>query len=125
MINKGTAKVLSVTGCDNRRTRERIRSRSLCVLAWESDLASGRVRDISGAGAFIETNHRPPLGTIIEMRHPLAGAALCEVVRHGLDGIAVSFTLGESAVRFALSVVASAMTEGAPAPLSAQSAGGL
>ena len=58
------------------------------------DLPVGRSRDLSVAGVFLETGHRPPIGT----SHPLTLAwgdftveCVARVVRHDVDGIGVEF----------------------------------
>jgi PilZ domain len=89
--------------------------RSLCVLRGSAGVFSGRLRDISATGAFLETNHRPALGSPAMMSHPLAGEHGCSIVRHALDGVGLSFDLGENSVRFALTVISAEMADGAEA----------
>lgn len=108
----------------DRRSSDRFRVRSLCMLEGDDGLVTGRLRDISATGAFLETSHRPRLGSAALLHHPAVGVHACEVARHALDGIAVSFALGEGAVRFALSVISAEMVAEDEAPRLVGLAGG-
>ncbi len=87
----------------------RWRRRRMCVLIADGP-APAALREISAAGAFLETNARPPLGTTIELRHPEAGAIRGEVRGLADDGIAIAFTCGTFSVAFALAAIAADMS---------------
>ncbi|SMF78333.1 hypothetical protein SAMN06295910_2694 [Allosphingosinicella indica] len=87
----------------------RWRRRSMCVLI--ADLPSpAALRDVSAAGAFLETCARPPLGAGIELHHPEAGAIRGVVSSLANDGIAIGFERGEASVAFAMAAIASDMS---------------
>ena len=94
-----------------RRGGDRHRSQRLCLVIVEGRPETARLRNISATGAFVETNARPRLGHVVQLRHPEAGAIDAEVVRHARDGVALAFTLGEPAVTFALSAISADMTQ--------------
>lgn len=87
----------------------RWRSRRMCVLMAEAP-APATIREVSGAGAFLETNARPPLGSIVELRHPEAGEISGRVTELALDGVRLSFDATEPAIAFALGAVIADMT---------------
>lgn len=93
-----------------RRTTERFRTRRLCLLTSTAGPAAARLRDISAAGAFLETNARPSLGEAVLLEHPEAGSIDAIVTRVALDGVAIAFALGEGAVTFALNAISFDMT---------------
>lgn len=81
----------------------------MCVLV--SDRPSpAALREISATGAFLETNARPELGTMVELRHPEAGAIQGRVQSLATDGIRLIFTCGEHSMGFALAAIASDMS---------------
>jgi hypothetical protein len=87
----------------------RWRRRRMCVLI--ADLpAPAALREISAAGAFLETNARPPLGATVELHHPEAGAIAGEVRSLADDGIGIAFTCGTRSVAFALAAITADMT---------------
>jgi hypothetical protein len=88
----------------------RFRSRRVCTLVAGTRLASGRLRELSAAGAILETNARPALGEEVLLRHPEAGEIDARVSRHTRDGIGLSFPLDERAVAFAMLALAIDMT---------------
>lgn len=87
----------------------RWRRRRMCVLIAEHP-APAALRDVSAAGAFLETNARPPLGTSVELHHPEAGAIAAEVRGLADDGISIGFSCGERSVAFALAAIAADMS---------------
>jgi hypothetical protein len=87
----------------------RWRRRRMCVLI--ADLpAPAALREVSAAGAFLETNARPPLGTSVELRHPEAGTIVGEVRLLADDGVGIGFECGERSVAFALAAIAADMS---------------
>jgi len=87
----------------------RWRRRRMCVLIAEHP-APAALREVSAAGAFLETNARPPVGASVELHHPEAGAILAQVRALADDGIAIAFTCGERSVAFALAAIAADMS---------------
>ena len=87
----------------------RWRRRRMCVLIAEHP-APAALRDVSAAGAFLETNARPALGSSVELHHPEAGAILAEVRALADDGISIGFACGERSVAFALAAIAADMS---------------
>lgn len=87
----------------------RWRRRRMCVLIAEHP-APAALREVSAAGAFLETNARPPLGTSVELHHPEAGAIQAEVRGLADDGISIGFSCGERSVAFALAAIAADMS---------------
>ncbi len=85
------------------------RQRRMCLLLGDT-AAPGAIRDVSARGAFLETNQRPPLGSRIELRHPVAGAITGQVSALAADGIAISFLVNGRAVAFALAAIAADMS---------------
>lgn len=91
----------------------RWRRRRMCVLIADHP-APAALRDVSAAGAFLETNARPALGASVELHHPEAGAIQAEVRSLTKDGIGITFSCGERSVAFALAAIAADMSR-APA----------
>jgi hypothetical protein len=87
----------------------RWRRRRMCVLDAEMPAPAG-LREISAAGAFLETNARPPLGTSVTLRHPEAGSIAGIVHALSGDGISIRFEQSEQSVAFALAAIAADMT---------------
>ena len=87
----------------------RWRRRRMCVLIAEHP-APAALREVSAAGAFLETNARPALGASVELHHPEAGAILGEVRTLADDGIGIAFVFGERSVAFALAAIAADMS---------------
>jgi len=87
----------------------RWRRRRMCVLIAEHP-APAALREVSAAGAFLETNARPPLGASVELHHPEAGAIQAEVRGLADDGISIGFSCGERSVAFALAAIAADMS---------------
>lgn len=93
------------------RSVGRFRSRRLCTIAAGTRRDAARLRDISAAGATLDTNARPPLGESVRLHHPEAGMIEARVSRHSRDGVGLSFDLGADAVAFALRAYVADMTE--------------
>lgn len=87
----------------------RWRRRRMCVLI-AGQPAPAALREITAAGAFLETNARPPLGASVELHHPDAGAILGEVRSLAHDGIGIAFECGGRSVAFALAAIAADMS---------------
>ena len=68
------------------------------------------LRQVSAAGAFLETNARPALGASVELHHPDAGAIMAEVASLAPDGIGLAFATSERSVAFALAAIAADMS---------------
>ena len=87
----------------------RWRRRRLCILV-EDNAEPAMLRDVSAAGAFLETNARPPLGAAVELRHPEAGAIRGTVRSLAHDGIVIGFDCDEQSVAFALAAITADMS---------------
>lgn len=87
------------------------RKRRLCLLVAEGP-APAALREISGKGAFLETNARPRLGANVRFVHPEAGTIDARVSALACDGIRLAFAADNRAVAFALAAIASDMTQG-------------
>lgn len=81
----------------------------MCILVADAP-APAALRDISGAGAFIETHLRPALGQAVTLFHPEAGTIAAEVAGCESDGIHLSFDRSEDAVAFALAAIGADMS---------------
>jgi hypothetical protein len=95
----------------DRRQLARFRHRRLCVVVAGTRRDPGRLRDISAAGATLDTNARPPLGEAVRLQHPEAGEIVARVSRHHGGGIGLSFELAPESVAFAIRAYAADMTE--------------
>lgn len=87
----------------------RWRSRRMCILMAETP-APAALREVSGVGAFLETNARPALGTMVTLHHPEAGVIHGRVTEFALDGIRLAFDPSEPSIAFALGAVVADMT---------------
>jgi hypothetical protein len=87
----------------------RWRRRRMCVLLAGSP-APAALREVSGRGAFLETNARPVLGTRVQLQHPYAGTIEGVVRAVGADGVRLSFDCGEASVAFALAAITADMS---------------
>ena len=87
----------------------RWRRRRMCGLIAELP-APAALREVSAAGAFLETNARPALGASVELRHPEAGTIIGLVCSLADDGVGISFDCGERSVAFALAAIAADMS---------------
>ena len=72
--------------------------------------APAGLREVSATGAFLETNARPSVGTLIELHHPEAGAIAGTVQSVAADGIRIGFPCSEQSVAFALAAITSDMS---------------
>lgn len=87
----------------------RWRRRRMCVLIAGAP-APAALRSISASGAFLETNARPALGDLVELRHPEAGTIGATIRSLAPDGVELAFLCGEASVAFALAAIAADMT---------------
>lgn len=85
------------------------RQRRMCTLVGATT-SPATIRDISARGAFLETNQRPALGMVVELRHPMAGAISAQVSALAADGVAIAFSVNARAVAFALAAIAADMS---------------
>lgn len=81
----------------------------MCVLVGDTAVPAA-LRDISGAGAFVETNARLMIGDTVALRHPEAGEILAEVCAVTKDGVSLRFDRSGAAVAFALAAIAMDMS---------------
>lgn len=93
------------------RAFARFRSRRLCILVAGTRRDAARLRDVSAAGATLDTLSRPPLGEAVGLHHPEAGEIAARVSRHTRDGVGLSFEVDEAAVSFAMLALAIDMTD--------------
>ena len=91
------------------RMASRWRRRRMCVLIAGNPCPAA-LRQVSAAGAFLETNARPALGASVELHHPDAGAIVAEVASLAPDGIGLAFATSERSVAFALAAIAADMS---------------
>ena len=91
------------------RMASRWRRRRMCVLI-AGNPSPAALRQVSAAGAFLETNARPALGASVELHHPDAGAIMAEVASLAPDGIGLAFATSERSVAFALAAIAADMS---------------
>jgi hypothetical protein len=82
---------------------------ALCLLLADRPMPAA-LREISGAGAWLETAARPQQGTRVNLRHPEAGTIEAEVVAHDVIGLRLAFGRDEASVAFALAVIAADMS---------------
>ena len=87
----------------------RWRRRRMCILQAGTPFPAA-LREVSGRGAFLETNARPELGATVLLRHPEAGAIQATVQALADDGIRLRFAGGEQSVAFALAAIAADMS---------------
>lgn len=91
----------------------RWRRRRMCVLLAGSP-SPAALRDISGRGAFLETNARPDVGSRVTLHHPEAGVIEAYVRAVAADGVQLGFDCGHASVAFALAAITSDMSRPAP-----------
>lgn len=82
--------------------------RPLCLLLADRPLPVA-LREVSGAGAWIETHARIDPGTAVRLRHPQAGTVSAEVIGQDRQGLQLRFDRSEASVAFALAVIAADM----------------
>ena len=83
----------------------------MCLLVTDRP-APAALREISGCGAFLETNARPPLHSQVQFHHPDAGTIEACVTGIAGDGIRISFSGDSRAMAFALTAITADMTHG-------------
>ena len=83
--------------------------RPLCLLLGDRPMPAA-LREVSGAGAWIETPARLAPGARVQLRHPQAGTIAGEVVGHDREGLRLAFDRSEAAVAFALAAITSDMS---------------
>lgn len=94
----------------DRRTGPRYESGRRCALRIDGAEHPGTLRNVSAAGAFVETARPVAVGDILTLLHPEAGQIAAHVTRVAADGAALAFTVGEHAVTFALAAICADMT---------------
>ena len=87
----------------------RWRRRRMCVLLAGSP-APAAIREVSGRGAFLETNARPALGARVRLQHPDAGTIEAVVRAVAADGVQLAFDCGDALVAFALATITADMS---------------
>ena len=85
------------------------RRRRMCLLVGDMP-APAALREVSAAGAFLETHAELRLGARVELRHPEAGAIHAEVRSITAEGVGIRFDFGEASVAFALAAIAADMS---------------
>lgn len=95
------------------------RSGRFCTLHAAGVEIGASLRDVSAAGAFVETGHALHIDEQVVLSHPLAGAIRARVVRVGRDGAALRFAVGEDAATFALASLCAGMTAAVDSALDA------
>ena len=83
--------------------------RPLCLLLADRPMPVA-LREVSGAGAWIETSTRLASGTRVQLRHPQAGTIAGEVVGQDREGLRLAFDRSEAAVAFALAAITADMS---------------
>jgi hypothetical protein len=87
----------------------RWRRRRMCVLLAGIP-APAALREVSGRGAFLETNARPALGARVRLQHPDAGTIEGVVRAVAADGVQLAFDCGDASVAFALAAITADMS---------------
>jgi hypothetical protein len=82
--------------------------RPLCLLIAERPFPVA-LREVSGAGAWIETHARIDPGTAVTLRHPQAGTLPAEVIGQDRQGLQLRFDRSAASVAFALAAIAADM----------------
>jgi hypothetical protein len=83
--------------------------RPLCLLIADRPVPAA-LREVSGAGAWIETSVQLDSGARVQLRHPQAGTIAAHVIGHDKEGLRLAFDRSEAAVAFALAAIASDMS---------------
>jgi PilZ domain. len=86
------------------------RRRRMCLLVADTPVPAA-LRDISGSGAFLETNARPALQSMVRFHHPDAGFIDARVDGIANDGIRIAFSGDSASVAFALTAITADMTQ--------------
>jgi len=87
----------------------RWRKRPICVLTVDQPVPAA-LRELSARGAFLETNARPALGTMVSLSHPEAGTIAAVVSALAGDGIRLRFERSPASMAFAMAALAADMT---------------
>ena len=87
----------------------RWRRRRMCVLLAGSP-SPAALREVSGRGAFLETNARPAIGARVRLQHPDAGTIEAVVRAIAPDGVQLGFDCGDASVAFALAAITADMS---------------
>jgi hypothetical protein len=82
----------------------------MCLLLADRP-SPAALRSVSAVGAFLETNARPELGSVVALRHPEAGEIAAVVHGTSRDGIELRFECGEKSVAFALAAITADMSK--------------
>ena len=77
-----------------------------CILATRDGHWTGRLRDLSAAGAVVEMAGRPGIGEVSALACPNVGTIVAHVSGHREDGIVLRFALSEDAQAFCLAAAA-------------------
>lgn len=85
------------------------RRRRMCLLVHDRAIPAV-LRQISGTGAYLETNDRPPLGSEVELHHPEAGKIEGIVRSVSGGGVQLAFHCSEKSVAFALAAITADMS---------------
>lgn len=93
-----------------RRERPRYSVSSGCLFDVAGESHGGVLVEVSASGAFVETSHRLPLGTLVVLTHETGGRICGSVVRLTPEGFGMAFDLGEPSVTFALRTIAGSMS---------------
>ena len=88
----------------------RWRRRRICELLADGRSRKAALLDISSSEARLDIDRPPALGSVVELRHPHAGAITGRVSAISERGIQISFDREEGAVAFALGAIAADMT---------------
>lgn len=83
--------------------------RPLCLLLADRPMPVA-LREVSGAGAWIETHARLDPGTEVTLRHPQAGTIVGQVIGQDREGLHLAFDRSEAAVAFALAAITATMS---------------
>jgi hypothetical protein len=86
--------------------------RYLCRLEAETEVTVS-MSEISARGVVLATAQRPPLGSVVRLRHLHAGSIQGIVSAHSAKGVAIAFPCDAPSVAFALAVVVSGMVNSA------------
>jgi PilZ domain len=94
----------------DRRREPRHNVQGPCWFDVDTVLHSGLLVEVSAVGAYVIARKLPPVGSWLMLAHATGGAVAAQVVRHGEEGFALRFELGEPSVTFALRAVAGALS---------------
>ena len=89
------------------------RRRRMCLLVGDRP-APAALREVTAAGAILDTHADLRLGDRVELRHPDAGVIRAEIRAVTREGVGIRFDFGEASVAFALAAIAADMTRPAP-----------